>query len=118
MIKIKKKEGTLPSLDFIAGVISTEGSFMWVKQNKREIPVFQLKMHADGQKLFELIKTKLNLREKIYKYDHQDRKYVLLLIRSRASIANILVPFLENRLYGPKKVQFESWKEKVISLSR
>ena len=56
MIKALKKERQLPSLDFIAGVISIEGTFMWIKQNKKVIPVFQLKMRADEQKLFELIK--------------------------------------------------------------
>lgn len=115
MIKVVKKQNKLPSLDFIAGVIAVEGTFMWVKQNKKTIPVFQLKMSADEQELFKVIKSKLNLKENIYKYSHQDRNYVLMLIRSRSSISNIILPLLENRLYGSKKAKFESWKELVLA---
>lgn len=37
-------EPTNLSLDFIAGLIAGEGSFMWINQNNNTIPVFQLKM--------------------------------------------------------------------------
>lgn len=115
MIKTLKKERRLPSLDFIAGVISIEGAFMWIKQNEKVIPVFQLKMRADEQKLFELIKSKLKLKETVYQYNHQNRHYVLMLIRSRASLSNIIIPLLDKRLRGSKKAQFETWKEGILA---
>ena len=104
----------LPSLDFIAGLIVGEGSFMWIKQNGTEIPVFQLKMHATERPLFDLLKTKMGLKEKIYEYTHQERHYVLLLIRKRSVIENIIIPVFDGRLFGNKKIQFENWKNKYF----
>ena len=104
----------LPSFDFIAGLIAGEGSFMWIKQNGTEVPVFQLKMHATERPLFELLKTKLGLREKIYEYTHQERHYVLLLIRKRSVIENIIIPTFDQRLFGNKRIQFEAWKKKYF----
>ncbi|MFA5061612.1 MAG: LAGLIDADG family homing endonuclease [Patescibacteria group bacterium] len=118
MIKTLKKERRLPSLDFIAGVIAIEGAFMWIKQNKKSIPVFQLKMRADEQKLFELIKSKLRLKEVVYQYNHQNRHYVLMLIRSRASITSVIIPLLDKRLYGTKKAKFEAWRDKMLSIDQ
>ncbi len=104
----------LPSFDFIAGLISREGSFLWIKQNGTEIPVFQLKMRADERPLFELFKEKLGLKEKIYEYTHQNRHYVLLLIRRRRVLEDIIIPAFEFRLFGLKKKQFDGWKRKFI----
>lgn len=102
------------TLDFIAGLIAGEGSFMWIKQNGGEIPVFQLKMHADERPLFEQIKARLGLKEKIYEYTHQNRHYVLLLIRKRFSLTNIIIPTFENRLFGLKRIQFNNWCSKIV----
>lgn len=100
------------SLDFIAGLIAGEGSFMWINQNGNQIPVFQLKMHADERPLFELIKAKLALKDKIHEYTHQNRHYVLLIIRKRSTIENIIIPTFDQRLFGLKKKQFDAWRDK------
>lgn len=100
------------SLDFIAGLIAGEGAFMWIKQNGNEVAVFQLKMHADEKPLFQLIKLRLGLKEKIYEYTHQNRHYVLLLIRKRRVIEDIIIPTFDQRLFGLKRDQFEVWKNK------
>ena len=104
----------IPSLDFIAGLISVEGSFLWSNQKGIEIPVFQLKIQGDEKTLLELIKNKLELKEKVYEYRHQNRHYALLLVRKRSSIENILIPFFEGRLIGKKRLQFENWKNKYF----
>ena len=100
------------SLDFIAGLIVGEGSFMWIKQNGREIPVFQLKMHVRDKELVEMVRHGLGLNEAIYDYDHQNRHYVLLLVRKRKTIIEKIIPLLDGRLFGYKKIQFEEWKRK------
>lgn len=102
------------SIDFIAGLIAGAGAFMWIKQSGQETPVFQLKMHADEKQLFELIKEKLGLKEKIYEYTHQDRHYVLLLVRKRSVIEKIIIPTFDQRLFGLKKLQFELWRDKFF----
>ena len=102
----------LPSYDFIAGLITSTGSFLWVKQKKSEVPVFQLKMQQGDYELLRLIKTKLGINESIHQYIHQGRQYSLLLIRSRRTIETMLIPILDGRLFGKKQVQFELWKKK------
>ena len=102
----------LPSYDFIAGLLTNTGSFLWVKQKKSEIPVFQLKMQTDDHDLLELIKTKLEIKESIHQYIHQGRAYSLLLIRSRRTIENTLIPIFDGRLFGQKQIHFDLWKKK------
>ncbi|MFH2136536.1 MAG: LAGLIDADG family homing endonuclease [Patescibacteria group bacterium] len=94
------------SLDFIAGLIAGEGSFMWIKQNNQEVPVFQLKMHASDKELVEMVRDGLNLNETIHIYNHQNRHYVLLLVRKRKTINEKIIPLLDGRLFGMKKNQF------------
>ena len=103
------------TLDFIAGLITGNGSFLWIIQNTtQEIPVFQLKMPIEDLYILEAIKAKLNLKEKIHSYSHQDRHYAILLIRKRSTIENKLIPALEERLWGTKKQHFDAWKKKLF----
>lgn len=104
-----------PSLDFIAGLIVGEGCFTTIKQGSQEVHAFQLKMHADERPLFELIINKLDLKEKIHEYTHQERHYVLLLIRSKEVLIKKIVPAFDGRLYGIKKIQFEKWRSSLVN---
>ena len=99
----------LHSYDFIAGLITNTGSFLWVKQKNSEVPVFQLKMQASDYDLILLIKDKLGIKEVIHEYTHQNRTYALLLIRSRRTIENVLIPIFDGRLFGQKQVQLLSF---------
>lgn len=101
---------SLPSLDFIAGLVVKDGSFLWVKQKQYLVPVFQIKIPIKEINLLELIKEKLCLSEKIHRYNYQDRAFGLLLVRKRSSIENIIIPAFDGRLLGVKKEQFELWK--------
>ncbi len=114
MEKIISPAEILPSYDFIAGLLTCTGSFLWVKQKNSEVPVFQLKMQASDHQLLELIKEKLEIKESIHQYIHQNREYSLLLIRSRRTIETILIPIIDGRLFGQKKIQFDLWKKKYF----
>ncbi len=102
------------SLDFIAGLIAGAGTFMWIKQGSQEVPVFQLKMSARERPFLELIKQRLGLKEKIHEYKHQNRHYLLLLVRKRSAIENVIIPTFDQRLFGLKKLQFELWRDKFF----
>ena len=104
----------LPSFDFIAGLLTSTGSFLWVKQKNSEVPVFQLKMQSSDHMLLELIKAKLEIKENIHEYTHQNRAYSLLLIRSRRTIETKLMPIFDGRLFGQKQIQFDLWKKKYF----
>lgn len=90
---------------------------MWVKQNGNEIPVFQLKMHADDKELVELVRDSLGIKVKVHEYNHQNRHYVVFLVRKRKVIADVIIPFFDGVLYGLKKQQFEAWKNKFIDFA-
>ncbi len=107
-------EELTPSLDFIAGLINTGASFIWVKQKETEVPVFQIKMHISEKPLLELLKQKLGLKEVIYEYNYASRQYVLLLVRKRSVIETAIIPTFDGRLFGAKKTQFEAWKKKYF----
>ncbi len=107
-------ETQLPSLDFIAGLVNKCGVFMWVKQKNTEIPVFQIKLEAEELPLLEMIKSKLELKEKIYQYTQKGKPYVLLLVRKRSAIQTVLIPTFDGRFWGKKKIQFEEWKNKFF----
>lgn len=105
----------LPSYDFIAGLLTGIGSFLWVKQKNSEVPVFQLKMQSGDHELLKLVKDRLEIRESIHQYIHQGRAYSLLLIRSRRTIENKLIPIFDGRLFGQKQIQFDVWKNKYFA---
>ncbi len=112
MSEINPPTLNLPSYDFIAGLLTSTGSFLWVKQKNSEVPVFQLKMQSGDHGLLELIKAKLEIKEQIHQYTHQNRTYSLLLIRSRRTIETKLIPIFDGRLFGQKQIQFDLWKKK------
>ncbi len=108
------QSGQLPSFDYIAGLLTSTGSFLWVKQKNSEIPVFQLKMQSGDFELLELIKARLEIKESIHQYIHQGHGYCLLLIRSRRTIETVLIPILDGRLFGQKRLQFDLWTKKYF----
>ncbi len=112
MREVTPQNTVLPSYDFIAGLLSATGSFLWVKQKNSEIPVFQLKMAKNEEILLNLVKEKLGLREVTHSYTHKNHSYGLLLIRSRRTIENMLIPLIDGRLFGQKAIEFELWKKK------
>ncbi len=106
----QKMRAELPSLDYIAGIISCHGNFGWIKKDKTQSPFFKIKMHASEITLLKLIRSKLGLSEKIHKYDHQGRKYVLLTVHRKNTLHSVIIPALEFRLFGVKQKEFEKWK--------
>jgi len=111
------------SLDYIAGLITGEGSFFWITQNKgkQKVPVFQLRMHYNDRELVFAVRNSLKLKEPIYEYKHRDknkpsliRHYVQLMVRKTEVIKEKIIPAFEGRLYGLKREQFNAWKAKFL----
>lgn len=104
------------SLDFLAGLIAGEGSFMIIHQNtsKQKVFSFQLRLHYDDRELVYAVKKSLGLKEPVYEFNHQNRHSALLLVRRRETIEKIIIPAFDGRLFGLKKIQFEAWKKKFF----
>jgi len=106
----------LPSLDYIAGIISCHGNFGWIKKDSYKSPFFQIKMQAKELPLLKMIKAKLELKEKIYKYNHQGRKYVMMTVHRKNVLHSTIIPSFEFRLFSSKHTQFEKWKNQFYRL--
>lgn len=106
----------LPSLDYIAGIISCHGNFGWIKKGLSGSPFFQIKMQTKELHLLKMIKNKFELKEKIYKYNHQNRKYVMMTVYRKNTLHSTIIPSLEFRLFGSKQAKFEKWKNQFYKL--
>jgi hypothetical protein len=107
----QQTEKNLPSLDYIAGIVSCHGNFGWTPRGKNSSPFFQIKIHQSETDLLKLIKTKLGLKEKIYKYNHNGRKYSMIKIHRKQILEGVIIPTFNFRLFGKKQRQFEQWQK-------
>lgn len=106
------------SYNFIAGLIVGEGCFSWdtrsdtILGRKRKVPVFALRMHVRDKWLVTAARDTMNLEgNKIYEYTHNNRHYIMLIVRNIGDIKNIVIPFFYKRLRGYKREQFFQWLE-------
>ncbi len=91
---------------------------MIVSHGKSEIPVFQLKTSIENAPLLEQIVSTLEIPKKVYRYTRNNQSYALLLIRDRYTIEKKLIPILDNRLEGVKRVRYEKWKSNISELKQ
>lgn len=104
--------------NFIAGFIQTTGSFLWVHQNGKRIAVFQIKCHEDLFPVLQGIKKTLKLDECLHQYGHSGRKYGLLLVRRQSTLVHKIIPFLDGRLIGKRRSEYEQWRHDVLGAIR
>jgi hypothetical protein len=102
------------SIDFIAGIISVTGSFFWARRGNTKSPVFQVKLQSADKELLEIIRTGFNLSEKLYEYQYGNRQSVTILVRSKDTIINVIIPVLNGRLHGKAATQFDLWKDQIL----
>jgi hypothetical protein len=102
------------SIDFIAGIISVSGSFFWTKRGNTKSPIFQIKLQSADKELLEIVQTGFNLSEKIYEYRYGNRQSATILVRSRDTIINVIIPVLNGRLHGKAAAQFDLWRDQIL----
>ena len=106
------------SLDFMAGLVISNGYFAWINQNNQKVAVFQIQMQYNQKDLLFAFRNSLGLKETIYEYNYRDKRklslyrhIVKLIVRRRETIKKIIIPAFDGRLYGPKQKQFDQWKK-------
>ncbi len=97
------------TLEFIAGFVNAQGSFIEYTRNGHIYHAFQIKSSVDNSSLLNQIASTLDLHNRVYAYNKGDRGYSLLIVRDRESILNKIIPALKNRLVGPRSDAFENW---------
>lgn len=96
--------------DFIAGVISLNGTFYHTATAKNDQFGFQIKAPCETFQLINEIGIKMGL-------SHAPKKYGRLAIlhtRSAKEIAKKIIPFCDDRLYGQKLIQYIRWKQEFL----
>jgi hypothetical protein len=103
------------SHDFIAGLIVGEGTFYWTKSGSGRVPAFAIRLHVRDKELITAVRDSLGLRERIYEYTHNNRHYVMLIVRNIGSLKNVIIPIIYPRLAGYKRLQFLRWFREFFS---
>lgn len=98
------------SPDFVAGVVSTCGTFFHIQTARIDQFGFQIKLPATNRELLELIRQALGLRSPVRIFQTNETKYALLITRSKKELKAKVVPYLEDRMSGQKLLQFLKWK--------
>ncbi len=102
------------SPDFVAGVISVCGTFIHIKSARTEQFGFQIKMSPENFELLDYVARSLNLNQKPRLYREKNTEYLLLITRSRKKLLGCVIPFIDDRLYGPKLLCYLQWRSDVL----
>lgn len=105
------------TLEFIAGFVSAQGSFIKYTRNGHTYPAFQIKSSVENSSLLNQIASTLNLHNKVYNYNKAGRSYSLLLVRDRDSLLKKIIPALEGRIIGARADVYNQWKNAIIANS-
>lgn len=115
------------SNEYIRGLIEGEGCFTFCTAienftGKRvKLPAFTISMHERDQKLLELLRDSMGLKNKVYNFrsslaDGYNRgRKTMLIVRDLGSLKNIIIPLFYKKLAGHKGKQFTEWLEKIGS---
>ena len=115
------------SFEYIRGLIDGEGCFTfcpgWRKKDgkKSKVPAFVLSMHERDQRLIEMVRNKLELKNKVYNYKstmndgYKRGRRSTLMVREFDQLKDIIIPLFYKKLHGYKNRQFIQWLEKIGS---
>lgn len=96
--------------DYVRGLIEGDGHFgIDRRANGGEIPEFVLKMNTREKVLIEAIRDYLGVKNRVYEYQHNGRRFAMLIIRDVKTLKNKIVPLFRGKLIGYKGTQFEWW---------
>ncbi|MCX6780885.1 MAG: hypothetical protein NT003_02080 [Candidatus Magasanikbacteria bacterium] len=105
------------SPDFVAGIISVSGTFIHIHTPRVEQFGFQIKMPRENQELLKLVGKALGIPNKVAVYNESNTHFAVLITRSRKTLVNKIIPFLDSRLLGIKLKHYLQWKDDMIKLS-
>ena len=107
------------SYEYIRGLTAGEGTFTFsmntVRGVKRRTPAFAIRMAVRDKELIEGVRDSLNLKNKVYIYNHQGKDgsirqpQAMLIVREFPALRDVIIPVFYKRLKGYKRIQFEEW---------
>ena len=104
---------TMLTIEYIAGFISSQGSFISYSRSGHEYFALQIKSDFYNADLLEKIAASLGIHNRVYRYNKQSGSYSLLVIRDRDAIIKTIIPQLDGRLFGIKNIEYQEWKKLI-----
>jgi len=113
------------SYEYIRGLVEGEGCFSFCpgsrKSNgkKYKIPAFVISMHERDERLIEMMRDTLNLKNTVYNHNSSQKdgikrgRRTTLIVRDFKSLKDIIIPLFYKKLKGFKNKQFFEWLEKI-----
>jgi len=107
-------EKTLDSPEFAAGILSVAATFFHNSSARTENFGFQVKLSAENLELLRLIRKQLCINNNVLTFTEAGTTYVLLNTRSKRTLVENVIPFMDHYLFGPKLVNYLVWREDLL----
>lgn len=109
------RDKTLYSPEFIAGVLSISATFFQNNSARTTNFGFQVKMSRENLEILKLIRNVIQIKNKITTFTEGGTTYALLNTRSKKTLINRVIPFMDQYLCGPKLVRYMQWRENLLN---
>jgi hypothetical protein len=104
----------ITSPEFVAGVLSLSATFFHNNSARTENFGFQVKLAHENRQLLEYIREVVSIKNDIHTFVEGGTKYVLLNTRSKKTLVNYVIPFMDIYLQGPKLVSYQTWRQNLL----
>lgn len=98
------------SKDFISGFISATATFYHTQTVKNDQFGFQIKVPVTNYELLKQLCRALGIKNTVHVY----KKQAVIHTRSFREIADKIIPFCDDHLYGQKLSQYIKWKQDLL----
>lgn len=106
---------TLDSPEFVAGILSTTATFFHNSSARTENFGFQVKLSQENLELLKIVRRTIPIKNQISTFREASTTYVMLNTRSRKTLINNVVPFMDQYLYGPKIIGYLHWRQALLN---
>lgn len=101
--------------EFVAGILSVAATFFHNSTARTENFGFQVKLSKDNAGLLLMIRAAIPIKNNIHYFTEAGTTYALLNTRSKKTLLNNVIPFMDQYLQGPKLVGYLKWRDLLIN---
>lgn len=106
---------TLDSPEFVAGILSLTATFFHNHSARTENFGFQVKLSKENIGLMRLVRRTMSIENKIHLFTESGTTYALLNTRSKKTLIDCVIPFMDQYLCGPKLITYLKWREDLLN---
>ncbi len=102
------------STEFAAGIVSLSATFIHIDSARVEQFGFQIKLSQENYELIKIVRDCIGIKNPIRFFKEGSTTYALLNTRSRKLLLRKVIPFMDERLRGPKLLPYLQWKQALL----